>query len=427
MNEDYLQYLWRYQRFERPRLTCASGRDLTVLFPGIWNKQAGPDFLEAKVRIGRKLWLGSVEVHIKSSDWRKHNHHEDRAYDNVILHVVLEDDEPLVNANGQEVPTLILKDLIDESHFAHYRSFIEDFSALPCAKGIQMVEEAHRASWLHRMAVERLEQKVKTVEKLMHRYGNDLNAVWWHMLCRSFGFGLNHNAYEIFAGSLSWKQVAWLSGRPFDLESLLAVHSGWFDLDKRLADIPGFRQRYEHHHRLWSLEPVPPSAWHRGRVKPANHPRVRLGQLHALVMNGFVQWRSVCDETSLDSLMESFEKRSNVIGLNLKAIKGLSEKMGFRSIELLCANAVIPMRFYAAIWHNNQAEKDRMIQWMEKIDAENNRVTRMWSKVGWKPKSMLDSQGQIHLFKNYCSQKKCLSCLIGIQLLNHHYHDPTDT
>ena len=427
MNEDYLQYLWRYQRFDRPQLTCTSGRNLVVLFPGIWNRQAGPDFLEAKVRIGRQLWLGSVEVHTKSSEWRKHKHQEDRAYDNVILHVVYEDDEPLINESGQEVPTLVLKGLIEEEHYKQYCNFIQDLSVLPCSRRLNSLESVHRSTWLHRMAIERLEQKVKAIEQLMLQYKNDWNAVWWHLLCRSFGFGLNHNAYDMFASSLYWKQVAWLSNRAEDLEALIAIQSGWYDLDNRLRGIRGMRSRYEHHQRMWGLEPVPPSAWHRGRVKPANHPRVRLGQLHALISHGFIQWRSVSDEPSIDALIESFKIRSSVAGLNLRSTTGLSEPIGHRTIELLCVNAVIPMRFYSANWHQNQHEKDRMILWMERLTAENNRITRMWTDAGWKPKNMLDSQGHIHLFKNYCSQKKCLSCLVGIQLLNHQYHDPTDT
>ena len=156
MNEDYLQYIWRYQRLPNVDFTCVSGRILNVIFQGHWNKHAGPDFLEARIRIGREQWIGSVEVHVKSSEWRKHRHQSDPAYTNVVLHVVYEDDEPLINAAGEEVPTIELKGLIDSTHVEAYTHFIQRSEHLSCSGRLDQVEAISRQAWLHRMAVERL-------------------------------------------------------------------------------------------------------------------------------------------------------------------------------------------------------------------------------------------------------------------------------
>lgn len=420
MREEYLQFVWRFQRFNLSKLDCTSGKELTILFPGHWNKHAGPDFLEAKVRIGRKLWMGSVEIHVKSSDWIKHNHSGDPAYANVILHVVLDDDVPLVNDAGQEVPTLILDSRLDENHLEHYRDFMEGLDKLPCANRLGEIENTRRLSWLHRMAIERLEEKNSRVGSLMLQHGNDWNTVWWHLLCRAFGFGLNQQCYEMLATSISWKKLAKVTDRPFVLEAIILNQSGWIDLDKRLSGNEELRMLYKHYQSMWGLTPVLPAAWHRGRMKPANHPRVRLGQLVSLLNAGFLHWREANNADSLEELREKMNHQVNCKALNLKAEKGTTERLGSSAVDTIIVNAVIPMRFYHAKFHQDQEGIDVLLSWLEQLAAEKNRITRFWSDLDWKPSNMLESQGFIHLFHHFCSQKKCLSCLIGIQLLNEH-------
>lgn len=418
MNEDYLQYVWRYQRLPHGRLKCTSGRNVDVLFQGHWNKQAGPDFLEAKLRMGKELWHGSVEIHIKSSDWRKHRHTGDPAYANVILHVVFEDDEPLVNESGQEVPTLILDGLLDEQHWQQYLSFIGTPERLPCASMLDRVNGPIRSSWLHRMAVERLAERTKRIGKLMTLYRSDWNAVWWNVLCRAFGFGLNQGAYEALAHALPWQITAKIANRPQSVESLLAVHSGWWELDRRLRELGELCHEYKHLKRLHDLKAVHPGVWKRGRMKPGNHPRVRLGQLAAMLVHGAARWSSIANVESLDELRALFDVTIPVNALNMKAEKGTSERLGKTSIDLLIANAAIPVLFYKARANGNQDMVDQTLSWMEELSPESNRVSRMWNAIGWKPENLLDSQGHLHLFNEYCCQKKCLSCSIGVTLLN---------
>ncbi len=418
MNEDYLQYIWRYQRLPHGRLSTTSGRDVTVLFQGHWNKHAGPDFLEAKLRIGKELWHGSVEVHVRSSDWRRHKHQGDPAYRNVILHVVYDDDEPLVNEEGMEVPTLIMKELIDAQHLANYQAFIERFDHVPCGNQLHQVSELTRSAWLQRMAVERLSERSKRVAVLLMNYAGDWNAVWWHLLCRSFGFGLNQSAYEALAESLKWQVVAKHAHRPQSLEALLLVHSGWFSLDKKLRENDPIKREFEHFRQLHQLTPRSPAVWNRGRMKPANHPRVRLGQLAALMHHGLVNWSAVSGVAELDELIDRFRVQSLMVGLNMQANPGLSERMGKSAIELIIANAVIPMAYHEARLQNKFDTIDRLLDWMDSLPKEQNKITRNWETVGWKARSLLETQGQIYLFNEYCCRKKCVSCSIGVTLLN---------
>jgi hypothetical protein len=418
MNEDFLQYIWRFQHLPAAALKCTSGREVSVLFQGHWNRNAGPDFYEARLRIGRELWIGSVEVHVRSSEWRRHGHSGDPAYANVILHVVLEDDAPLVNDAGQDVPTLILKPYISEALFERYQSFIATPELLPCAGVLHEIEPTLRSSWLHRMAIERMEQRSSQVAELLIRYKNDWNAVWWHMLCRAFGFGLNQTAFEFLAMSLPWNRLARIAHRSRDLEAVIAVQSGWQGLDRRLHGRSELVTLYSHYQRMWSLKPVHPSAWRRGKMKPANHPRVRLGQLAAMVAHGLSQWQSVSSCLSLNELQLKLKCRIEVSGLNMRGDNGWTEGLGASAVDRLLTNAVLPLLFYDGRLNGDQEKVQRAIDWMDKLCPEDNKVTRMWKSFKWQPKSMLEAQGQLHLFRNYCSMKKCLSCSLGIHILN---------
>lgn len=418
MNEDYLQYVWRCQRLPHGSLKCTSGRELAVLFQGHWNRHSGPDFLEARLRIGRELWVGSVEIHIRASDWRRHRHSGDPAYNNVVLHVVYEDDEPLVNDAGQEVPTLVLKDLLDEQHWKSYCAFIETPKHIACSAGLSEVSKTARTIWLQRMGIERLDEKSVRVEQLHHQHRGDWNAVWWQMLCRSFGFGLNRIAYERLAGTLPWQALGRIANKPFQLEALFALHSGWFELDARLRTHSSLAEEYNHLCTLLGLQPAHPAVWHRGRMKPHNHPRVRLGQLAALVHRGSARWSSIANAESLESLRALFEVQMPTSALNLKSEPGISERMGRRSVDALLANAALPMLFYRSRHFGTPEQTEQVLDWFEALPAEDNRFTRMWSEVGWPAENLLDSQGHLHLFHSYCSRKKCLSCSIGVTLLN---------
>lgn len=425
MNEDYLQYIWRFQYLPHSTLACTSGRELTVLHAGHWNRHGGPDFLEAKLRIGRETWVGSVEVHIRSSDWHRHQHSDDPAYRNVILHVVYEDDKPLINHAGQEVPTLVLKPLLDKQHLERYHAFMSAPDRMPCARHLHQVTGMARDAWLHRMAVERLEERTRKVGSLLNQYQNDWNAVWWHMLCRAFGFGLNRNAYEMLATSLPWKIVAKLADKPASLEALLMVQSGWYYVDKKLICHARFGEEYQHYKRLWKLRSLHPSAWYRSRMMPANHPRVRLGQLAALVHAGVGQWRSIVNAQSLAELRTTLKTQMPVLALNLGARVGQSAPLGARAIDLLIANAAVPMLFFLGKLQNDTDLCERALGWMEDMPPENNKTIRQWKSIGWKPHNLLETQGLIHLFGVYCCQKKCLSCSIGISLLKNHKKNDT--
>lgn len=414
MKEDYLQYIWRFQRFRNLDLVLTSGRSLVVLFQGHWNKQSGPDFLESRIRIDKELWIGSTEIHFKSSDWRRHGHTDDPAYRNVVLHVVYDDDEPLLNHACQEVPTLELRNLIDYKHYQEYTRFIDTVGQLPCATRLHEVPDISRQAWLHRMAVERLETRHVRSMSLLHEYQFDWNAVWWLMLCRSIGFGINQEAFEVVARSINWKWMDRWRHQPIRMEALLAGQSGWFDLED--PDFPKeVLNEYNHLCKLLKVKPLMKALWQRGRMKPANRPIVRMGQLMAIVSGGWLNWNKILEVDNLEELRKSWR-----IQISAKLFSDDQNKtipIGSKALDLIFANALIPLVFTYGHYNNNTALTDRAIAWMEDLPPEDNHITRLWSNHGWKGVNVLETQGQLHLHRSYCCQKKCLSCLIGINLL----------
>lgn len=414
MNEDYLQYIWRFQRFQNLDLRLTSGRNLVVVFQGHWNKQSGPDFLESRMRIDKEVWIGSTEIHIKSSDWRRHGHAQDPAYHNVVLHVVYEDDEPLVNHAGQQVPTLELKDLIDPEHLTQYHNFVGAVDQLPCAKRLSEVPDISRQAWLHRMAVERLENRYAKCMSLLNEHQFDWNAVWWLMLCRSIGFGINQEAFEVVARSIDWKWMDRWRHQPVRMEALLAGQSGWFNLDD-----PSFpqevKQEYQHLVKLLKVKPLMEALWQRGRMKPANRPIVRMGQLISIVSGGWLNWNKMLEVDDLAVLRKAW--KATVDAKLFSDGKGKTIAIGAKALDLIFTNALIPLMFTYGQYSNRTDLTDRAVAWMESIAPEDNHITRLWSANGWKGENVLETQGQLHLHRNYCCQKKCLSCLIGINLL----------
>ncbi|HMP32103.1 MAG TPA: DUF2851 family protein, partial [Saprospiraceae bacterium] len=88
INEDFLYFIWESKQLANKILTTYDGQELSIVHFGFRNRVSGPDFTGAKVKIGEVLWAGNVEMHVKASDWYLHKHDDDKAYNNVILHVV---------------------------------------------------------------------------------------------------------------------------------------------------------------------------------------------------------------------------------------------------------------------------------------------------------------------------------------------------
>ena len=419
--EELLQFIWEQQLFERKDLRTVDGELVEVLKPGRLHKNSGPDLQDGQVRIGGQLWAGNIEIHIKSSEWFAHGHEKDPTYDNVVLHVVFEHDMDIRTNVGARIPTLELKDRIQPESVAAYQELMHAQSWIPCASQFAQADQSRLSMWLERLLIERLERKCAEVETIYRQLGNDAAETFWHMLARGFGFKTNAEPFGILARVLPLKVLLKYRGDPFRLESLLFGQAGLLQVDF-LDDHP---QRLQHEHRvlagLHALKPAPLAAWSFGRLRPPNFPTIRLAQLAQLIAKS---------DGTFSQLLEHDDPASILGHLDVEAIGYWTDhyrfdretdptpkRLGRSSAELLIINTIVPYLFAMGRARGDEALQERALKLLERLPPEHNTILEGWAKLGLKADTAARSQALIELKNSYCGQRRCLSCVIGVDLL----------
>lgn len=423
MNEDFLHYIWKFQRFTSSQLRCEDGQSLEVIQTGQHNTNAGPDFLNARVRIGDTQWVGNVEIHISSSDWFRHKHHEDPAYDNVILHVVYANDKPVLDSNQNPIPVLILRDRFDYQIYRYYKSWVKKASFIACEELVQSVPDIVKTSAVHSEAVYRLETKAEYCLDLLHETRGDIEYTFYRLLCRSMGLSVNALPFEQLARCTPFSLIRKHSSDLFQLEALLLGQSGLLSSETHDDSyIAKLKSEYAYLQTKLNLTPMPGSAWKYARLRPQNFPAVRIAQLARIYHNKIGLAHEIMEGSTLQSLQAWF-------GISLDTpfwkthytLKSPSESriksVGEDTVNLLIINAVVPFLFSLASWNKDDQYKSLALRFLEEIPAEKNAVLTKFSKLGFRSESALDSQGLIGLKKNRCNPLKCLNCKIGTHIL----------
>ncbi len=404
--EKLLHYCWKHRIFPEGKLMTTDGRELEIADSGLHNSSSGPDFFNAKVRIGGELWAGNVEMHIAAKDWFAHKHDKDEAYNNVILHVVsrASGDRKAVTSSGRELPEFILDVL------AHVRENYEELLSVdsypPCYKNIPNLTSLKIHSWMASLQTERLMQKTAAVSEYLQQLDGDWEHAYFVSLARSFGFGSNTEALEQWAMTLPLKAVAHHRDDLLQVEALFLGHAGL------IKDNPRMQQEYDYLCRKFSVAPVVydtlpdgsrrcAPAWRFMRMRPQNFPDVRIRQLAHLFHES---------RTSLSQLLacETTESLGKLLG------QGLSKN----SVNLLMINCAIPMLFAYGKSFVKEHLCERALNLLEELPPENNNITRMWRDVGLDVRSAGDSQALIQLKKQYCDRRDCLNCRFGYEYLN---------
>lgn len=421
MNERLLQFIWQFQHYNAKELTLSSGEPLKVIHSGILNQHQGPDFTDARIRIGTTIWAGNVELHVLASDWYKHTHEEDPNYQNIILHVVWEEDAIVKDAYHQSIPTLILSGRVSGLLLDRYGQMMETVRQVPCHHFLPVVNELTWFSWKERLIVERLERKSAGILKQLEQTDNHWDEVFWRQLSLGFGSKTNAAFFEQVARSIPYTILQRHRNAPEELESLLLGQAQLLH-KKRSDHYPQQLQKTYHHlQRKYKLaNPGGQPAFL--RMRPASFPTIRLSQLAMLIHfreNLFYQLRHT--ETT-DNLMQLFHVKASQYWNQhyrfdepaTQSLKWIGRQM---TIHLLI-NSVIPMVFTYGLEMKQQMYKDRALQWLYSLEAEQNRITRYWQSAGIHNRSALDSQSLIELNTQYCVNKRCLDCPIGNKLLS---------
>jgi len=420
MNEDFLQYLWKTRGFDHHYLFTTQGEPLEIIRPGMHNTDSGPDFFNARIRIGSTLWAGNVEVHLRGSDWRRHKHGDDKAYDNVILHVVCEDDEPLLRSNGEAVPTLELGGRISAEQFMRYRELNESTSWVPCGKQAGQVDSLTRTGWLERLMVERLEQRAQSIVQTLLQNHYDWDESFYQHLARYFGMKVNADPFEWLARTLPYRTIARHRGSLLQVEALLFGQAGLVPESKETYPVLLARE-YRILSRKYELPAPQGHLWKFMRLRPVNFPSIRLAQLAALLHHS-PRLFSACMETeNADELLQLLNVRASGYWDTHYRFGKISpqrtKSLGLSAAHTLLINTVVPFLFVYGRRNGEERYCERALRLLEQLEPEQNTIVRSWAEAGLKADSAFDSQALLQLKSAYCDARRCLHCAIGHRLL----------
>ena len=391
------------------------GEEVQIIFPGQYNTNQGPDFLNARLKINRTMWIGSVELHLRTSDWKRHRHEEDRNYKNVILHVVWEDD-----AFEHKIPVLELKDRVSKILLERYDDLMNSSAFIPCENSIHAFPSIHWEGWKQRLIAERLLRKTKTVESFLRQSNYHWEETLWWLLARNFGMKVNGDAFESVARSLPLQILSRHRNQIHQLEALLLGQAGLLE-DEPVEDYAGIlKQEYEFHRLKYHLHKshIQPLFL---RMRPGNFPTIRLAQLAMLIHQSSHLFSILKEAAAVDQIRS---------WLNISASKywnkhyRLNEASGFRKKQLgsvmidnIIINTAIPVIFAYGEYHAEDTYKQKALGWLETISAENNKLTQEFRWLGISNKTAYDSQALIEMKNEYCNKKRCLDCSVGNFLL----------
>jgi hypothetical protein len=423
MREEYLHFIWRFKRFNHQDLITSTGEKVEIVHPGYLNHHGGPDFSQAHLIIDGIQWHGPVEIHIQSTDWTKHKHNFDVAYDHVALHVVFENDGDVKTSKGRILPVFELKDRIDEAHLKSFQNQLPVHLPIPCGVHLNQIDDFMIRSWVHRMAIDRLEEKWEAFNVILEST-NDWSQASWVWLARSFGFGINGNAFQHLAERIDWKFFIKFRGNYRKLLALILGQGGWLGEHGRMGH-PILDKEYFALQKMYQLHPISSTHWNYGKVFPANQPHRRAVQLLAVVVSA--NWGlSKLDVTiDLEDLKTLIVGDQEIIAVANQIYGTQFSALAEESIRGVLTNAIFPLIWFRAKWLKKQELSESAIDHYQQLPPEMNKTIKTWKAWGVEPVDRLESQGLLQLYRTLCSRKKCLSCLIGLQTLkpSHNRHE----
>jgi hypothetical protein len=421
IQEEFLHFVWLHQYFNPKQLITTDGKSVEVLKPGYHNHLAGPDFKEASIKLEGILWAGSVEIHVKSSDWSAHKHDGDSNYDNVVLHVVFTHDREILNADGQPIPTLELKGLVKPGLLSRYKTIVESQTDIPCDNSFHKVKAVTKLSMLEFALVRRLERKGDLFKEILESNNQDWEQSTYQWLASGFGFKTNSENMLQLANAVPLKVLQ----KHADLkqwEALLFGASGLLNASDNDAYANELRREYAFLERKYEVKSsLNYNQWHFSGVRPSNFPTLRIAQFAALVHshpNLFSLFTHFTDLVSLQNLLQVSQSEYWKTHLNFGAKSKFQNKaMSKSAAQGLMINTIAPLLVAYSEYKDDADMLDRAMNILMTLPVEQNHIIRKWQSLGWNVNSSFDTQGLIELHNEYCLTRKCMKCKIGIELV----------
>ena len=409
MMEEVLHYVWKHKILPLKDIKTTDGKPVEVLNPGILNRDAGPDFIGARVKIDGLLWAGNVEIHLRTSDWYRHGHDDNPAYDSIILHVASQVDAQLNYPSGETVPQIEIE--VPNYILTNYERLIHADKYPPCKEIIANIPIIKVHNWLSALQVERLEMRTVQIMERHERLDKSWEDTLFVTIARSFGFGKNGDAFEMWANNIPTNALSKHRDDRFQIKAFFFGQAGMLD-GKGIpnimeAEYNSLCKEYAYLKTKFSLTPIERSTWQYLRLRPQNFPHVRILQLAHLYYDDSFAFSNVLNAETEDDFYKLFDTQSGDFHLS-KA-----------SRASLLINCVAPLLFAYGTYRNDEALRDRAIHLLESLPAEDNRIIRNWADAGVVAEHSADTQALIHLCKQYCEKHECIRCRFGHEYLRH--------
>lgn len=419
--EDFLHYAWRYKQFDLQGLTTTSGAAIHIYDFGQYNTDGGPDFLQARIKIGETTWAGHIEMHVRASDWERHQHGQNPAYNNVILHVVWESDLEIRNGVGQPIPTLELRSRIPLKVKHRYHQLLESPSPIACAAQLHRVSSFTIQHWLDRIVVERLARKCERIRLSLARYAHDWERVTFESMARYFGARINQAPFEQLAQSIDHRIIAKHRHSLTQIEALLFGQAGMLDAPFT-EEYPRLLQReYQLLRHKYQLTPIPVVQWQYMRLRPAAFPTIRIALLAALLHQQIHLFAHIKTAASPQQYLDTLNVEASEYWRTHykweKPSTARRKSLGRATQQALVINVAVPLLFWYGQAHQNTAYTERAQQWLEALPPERNRLIQDWERLTANAAHAHHTQGILELRQSYCNPKRCLHCAIGNQIL----------
>ena len=397
MPEIILHYIWEHCLWAGFEQYTTDGKKVEILSVGEHNRDAGPDYSHARIRIDGHEWVGNIEIHVCASDWTKHHHHLDKAYDNIILHVVRTADKPIYNSKGELVPQCELNYPSDKDYlsalFESAQRMDSAIARIGCAEQLLHDPRLLTEGWRKTLLCKRLECKRASITRLLEITKGSWEHALYISLARNFGFHTNSVPFEELAINTPLSCLQKNRNSLFQLTALLLGQAG-------LVQEPELQKEYDFLRVKFGLTPLEGSIWKHARLRPQNSPELRIRQFAQLMHQSENLLSKILDTDDLKELEVLFAV----------------PQMGKSSVDILLINTVIPYKYAYALHQNNPVKAEQALRLMEKIPAENNTIVRQWRVLGQEVKNAADTQALLHLYQNYCQHHECINCEVGYKI-----------
>ena len=422
MREQVLHYLWNYKKFKSYQFKSIDGQDITILNKGYYNSNSGPDFLNASILVNNVEWHGHIEFHINSSDWNKHEHQNDLNYENVILHMVYNCDEPVFTGSGVELIQVEVSKLIDANDIITATQFIEQKKKIACEGNIDNTIDFFIVHQKEKALINRLEERTSRILQETHETNYDWELITYRMLARAFGTNINKHAFEHLCQIIPLNQLIRNSNSILTTEAILFKASGllenqnsYYAGELNAASIQYFIK--------YNVKPMDAVEWKFNRMRPHNFPTIRISQFANLVFNGRNLFSKIIDTESIEELTSILYSSASEYWDNHYSFNNPSPQIGSKIcsnefLHRLIINACVPILFAYGKIKNEEKYCDKAIHFLQKIKAEENIIVKKFRSAGFSCSTAYDSQALIEQYKSWCEPKKCLSCHVGTKIIS---------